>query len=86
MEKRVQINDKMVKLAQHLYEMNKKRFLHKEEGIEEADITEFVAPRAQEIDLLKREESAILAEINEKVEQLRRKATDKGDDDYDDEY
>ncbi len=42
--------------------------------MEEADITEFVAPRAQEIDLLKREESLILEEINEVVESLRRKA------------
>ena len=74
LEKRVVINDKMVKLAQQLYEMNKRRYIEKRE-MEEAEITEFVAPRAQEIDVLKREESVVLAEINELVESLRRKAT-----------
>lgn len=48
--------------------------------MEEAEITEFVAPRAQEIDMLKREESVILAEINELVESLRRKASGQTDD------
>ena len=80
LEKRVVINDKMVKLAQQLYEMNKRRYIEKRE-MEEAEITEFVAPRAQEIDVLKREESVVLAEINELVESLRRKATKDGADD-----
>ena len=63
--------------------MNKKRFITKE--LEEADINEFAAPKALEIDTLKKEESGIMSEINELVEALRRKAYSKGDD-YDDEY
>ncbi len=66
-----------------------------EQAIEEADITEFVGPRAAEIDRLKIQESKVLSEINEEVERLRKlskkSVEDKLDqlninDDYDDEY
>lgn len=55
-----------------MWELNKKRVI--DETIEEADITEFVGPRAAEIDRLKVQESKVLNEINEEVEGLRKLA------------
>ena len=42
--------------------------------LEQAEIDEWVAPRAKEIDGVKREESQVLQEINEEVEGLRKAA------------
>ena len=74
LEIRVGINDRMIKLALNLWEMNKRRVLSEEgkEVMDEAEINEFVAPKAAEIDLMKKEEAIVLAEINEEVESLRK--------------
>jgi hypothetical protein len=42
--------------------------------LDQAEIDEWVAPRAKEIDGVKREESQVLQEINEEVEGLRKVA------------
>ena len=78
MELRVGINDRIVKLAMGLYELNKRRVLdknlnkHENEVLDQAEIEEWVAPRAKEIDGVKREEAKVLAQINEEVEGLRK--------------
>ena len=81
---RVNINERLVKLALGLYELNKQRVLQsyqkkKEEskdeeeyGLDQAEIEEWVAPRAKEIDGLKQQEAKVMQEINEEVEGLRR--------------
>ena len=53
-----------------------------EEEIDEDYIERAVAPKVSEIDLMKREESAILSDINEEVEGLRRQAASHDDDEY----
>ena len=52
-----------------MYELNKKRFITKE--LEESEVEAEIAPRVKEIDGLKKEESGVMEEINEKVEELR---------------
>lgn len=85
LEKRVAINDRMVKLARDMYELNKRKFIEKDEELEEATaIDSLVAPRVTEIDTLRREESKVLQDINEEVEALRRlsQSVDIDDDEY----
>lgn len=78
LEKRVSINDKMVKMAQQMYELNKKRFIEHDEEIDAYYIETFAAERVAEIDQIKREESSVLSEINEQVEGLRRRYIEGG--------
>ena len=87
LEMRVGINERLVKLALGLYELNKQRVIQsyqkkKEEskdeeeyGLDQAEIEEWVAPRAKEIDGLKQQEAKVMQEINEEVEGLRRMST-----------
>lgn len=42
LETRVKINDKMIKLAQQMYELNKQRFIEK--SIDEAEVNAIVFP------------------------------------------
>jgi hypothetical protein len=80
LEKRVAINDRMVKMAQQMYELHKRRVLLHDEEVDEAHIEAFAEAQVREIDALKQEEAIVLGEINEAVESLRRSSV------YDDEY
>jgi len=60
LELRAGINDRLVKLALGLYELNKRRVLEStlnknqdDGGLDQAEIDEWIAPRAKEIDLMK---------------------------------
>lgn len=61
--KRVLINDKVVKLARMDYDWKKQSMIQKTIDNDEIEIARM--PFAMEIDSLRREESAILAEIND---------------------
>ena len=77
LEKRVIINDKVVRLARMDYDLKKQAMIQK--SIEMDEIETLRAPHAQEIDALRLEESAILKEINEAQSYLK---TDMAFDDY----
>jgi len=70
LEKRVALNDKLVKLALLRYELTKKKMIEK--SIEEGEMEAEIEPKKAEIDILKGEEALILRNINERVEALRR--------------
>ena len=69
LEKRVLINDKAVKLAQKDYDLKKQCMIQK--TIDKDEIEVIRAPFAMEIDELRREEAAILTEINEAQQDLK---------------
>ena len=58
LEKRVQINEKVVQLARMDYELKKQKMIQK--SIDDAEIEVIRMPYCQEIDKLKREEGLIL--------------------------
>ena len=70
------INDRMVKMAQQMYELQKRRVLLHDESLDEAQIEAIAEAQVGEIDALKREEAIVLGEINEAVEGLRRCSAD----------
>ena len=70
LEVRVQINDKLVKMNQLHYELQKQKFIIKS-GIEDCEIEAQMWPFIHEINDLRIKESAIMEEINELVEELR---------------
>ena len=68
LEWRVQINDKVLKLAQLDYELRRQKFLHK--SIDDSEIELRRMPLCQEIDYCRREESNVLQEINISISEL----------------
>lgn len=70
----------MVKMAQQMYELQKRRVLLHDEEVDEAHIDAIAEAQVRDIDALKREEAVVLGEINEAVESLRRCSVD--DDEY----
>ena len=77
LEKRVLINDKIVKLAKMDYDLKKQWMIQK--TIEQDEIEILRAPYAIEIDELRREEADILQQINEAQLDLKLELTQ---DDY----
>ena len=69
LEKRVVINDKIVKLAMLDYELKKQKFIKK--TIEDSEIEVTRMPYAIEIDNLRREEGDVLQSINDAQMELR---------------
>ena len=63
LEHRVLINDKVVRLARLDYDLKKQMMLKK--NIDQDEIEMLRAPHAAEIDKLRRDEAAILLQINE---------------------
>ena len=84
---RAQINDKMVKLYMQRFDLGRKKQLGE---VEDAEIEMETAPKQNEIDQLRREESLVLEDINSVVSRFRRKGKklleDVESSDYDDEY
>jgi hypothetical protein len=70
LEKRVLINERLVKMNTLHYELQKQKFIMKS-GIEDSDIEAQLWPFVKEINELRAEEGSIMESINDSVEELR---------------